>query len=965
MPPTTDNRPVKILVVDDLPEKLLVYRTVLDEPDYELVTARSGSEALRHVLDEDFAVILLDVNMPDMDGFETAGLVRTRRRSAHTPIIFITAYADDMHALKGYSYGAVDYILSPVVPAVLRSKVRVFVDLFRLNLLVKKQAAQQVAQAERERAETIAVLERATDFVARIDDGGRVLHLNRAGRKMLGFDEAAPIADLRLTIDDFGFSQSGGIPLKRHRPDHGEYRLSGINQNLKSDLAAAAREGVAIGESVLQTRDGSAIPVTHIIQAHKNERGESDGFSIIARDISERKRAEEIRSHLAAIVEASDDAIISKSLEGVITSCNRGAERLFGYSSAELVGQPVTLLIPPERRSEEQVILNRIRQGQSVEHFETVRMTKDGRRLDISLTVSPVRDSTGQITGASKIARDISESKRAERALRESESRLRAMFGQAAVGIVLADRDGRWLEVNDRMCQILGRNVPELCAMSFEDLTHPDDRPDNQRMIRQVAAGERAEFGQEKRYRHADGTVETNESWVWVNETVSPLLDERGEVHRVMAVVEDISARKTAEQELRQHREGLEQLVRERTSELQQSAERLRLADRLAAIGTLTAGLGHDMGNLLLPVRLRLQALERMNLPEAAAEHLKAISTCGDYLKRLSQGLRLFALDPEDDHAMQESTSIAAWWPDVEPFLRNALPRSVVFSVNLPVDLPPLAIPAHRLTQVIYNLVQNAGDALRGRPDGHVTLSVTPARSQKSEVRGQKSEVNGSSLSSDLRPLTSDLTSDLRPLTSVVISVADDGPGMTEEVKRRCLEPFFTTKARGISTGLGLALVHGAVVKAGGAIHIDSHPGRGTAFRLTLPLRTAEEVEQAAWMNRGLAFVNLRDSRLRAFVAVVLQSLHVKMQDTDGPPQSDVDLLVVDFDEERWPELEQLIQADDSRAAVVVGGPPGLAAGLAGDRIFPVETPLSPPAVRRILSSAIRQQRSRMQPAQT
>src|SRR5438552_16018118 len=180
MPPTTDNRPVKILVVDDRPEKLLVYRTVLDEPDYELVTARSGSEALRHVLDEDFAVILLDVNMPDMDGFETAGLVRTRRRSAHTPIIFITAYADDMHALKGYSYGAVDYILSPVVPAVLRSKVRVFVDLFRLNLLVKKQAAQQVAQAERERAETIAVLERATDFVARIDDGGRVLHLNVA-----------------------------------------------------------------------------------------------------------------------------------------------------------------------------------------------------------------------------------------------------------------------------------------------------------------------------------------------------------------------------------------------------------------------------------------------------------------------------------------------------------------------------------------------------------------------------------------------------------------------------------------------------------------------------------------------------------------------------------------------------------------------------------------------------------------
>src|SRR3954452_20147006 len=113
-----------ILIVDDLPEKLLVFKTVLEDLGQNLILVRSGAEALREVLKRDFAVILLDVNMPDIDGFETATMIRRYKRSAHTPIIFVTAYADDMQTSRGYSLGAVDYIQSPVVPEVLRSKVR-------------------------------------------------------------------------------------------------------------------------------------------------------------------------------------------------------------------------------------------------------------------------------------------------------------------------------------------------------------------------------------------------------------------------------------------------------------------------------------------------------------------------------------------------------------------------------------------------------------------------------------------------------------------------------------------------------------------------------------------------------------------------------------------------------------------------------------------------------------------------
>src|SRR5207244_2811620 len=136
--------------------KLLVLQSVLEELGQNVVLVRSGEEALRQVLEREFAVILLDVNMPGLNGFETAALIRRRRKSAHTPIIFITAFADEMHTAQGYSLGAVDYILSPVVPEVLRTKVKVFVDLFRMTQQVKRQADERVALAREQAARAVA-----------------------------------------------------------------------------------------------------------------------------------------------------------------------------------------------------------------------------------------------------------------------------------------------------------------------------------------------------------------------------------------------------------------------------------------------------------------------------------------------------------------------------------------------------------------------------------------------------------------------------------------------------------------------------------------------------------------------------------------------------------------------------------------------------------------------------------------
>src|SRR2546427_5562679 len=149
-----------ILIVDDSPEKIVALESILDELGQDIVKAASGREALRHLLTRDFAVILLDVRMPVMDGFETAALIRQRPRSEHTPIIFVTAFPDETHVARGYSLKAVDYIFTPVVPDVLRTKVSVFVDLFRMTAQVRRQAdclRQRAAQLHRLSAASLAI----------------------------------------------------------------------------------------------------------------------------------------------------------------------------------------------------------------------------------------------------------------------------------------------------------------------------------------------------------------------------------------------------------------------------------------------------------------------------------------------------------------------------------------------------------------------------------------------------------------------------------------------------------------------------------------------------------------------------------------------------------------------------------------------------------------------------------------
>ena len=192
-------------------------------------------------------------------------------------------------------------------------------------------------------------------------------------------------------------------------------------------------------------------------------------------DMREPRQTEEITGLLAAIVASSDDAIISKNLDGIITSWNKSAERIYGCTPEEAIGRNITLIIPPERYAEESDILARLRRGERVDHFQTVRRRKDGSLLDVSLTISPVRDSSGRVIGASKVARDITAQKQAERALRESEQRFRVITDASPIMVWMAGTDKLCYYFNKGWLDFVGRTLEQESGNGWTENVHPED----------------------------------------------------------------------------------------------------------------------------------------------------------------------------------------------------------------------------------------------------------------------------------------------------------------------------------------------------------------------------------------------------------------------------------------------------------------------------------------------------------
>jgi len=323
-----------------------------------------------------------------------------------------------------------------------------------------------------------------------------------------------------------------------------------------------------------RAKDGSIYWVDTTVIPFLDVYGKPRQYMAIRADITERKRAEEVRERLAAVVESSDDAIISKALNGTITAWNRGAEKVFGYSPAEAVGKSLSMLMPANRMHEESEILARIQSGDSVEHFETVRLRKDGKAIDISATISPIKDASGVIVGASKIARDITERKRAEQAVRESlatsEAALRELadqkfaLDQHAI-VAVTDVQGTITYVNEKFCTISRYSKDELIGQNHRILNSGHHSQEFfQQMYHAIAKGK--VWHGEIMNRAKDGSI------YWVDTTIVPTLGTQGKPRQYVAIRADITERKQAEERLAGQTEELSRQAEE-LSRSQQALE--------------------------------------------------------------------------------------------------------------------------------------------------------------------------------------------------------------------------------------------------------------------------------------------------------------------------------------------------------------------------------------------------------
>jgi PAS domain S-box-containing protein len=354
----------------------------------------------------------------------------------------------------------------------------------------------------------------------------------------------------------------------------------------------------------------------------------------------ERKAAEVMRSRLAAIVESSDDAIIAKDLNGIITAWNGSAERIFGYTESEVLGKPITIIIPSELRAQETDILRRLRSGERIEHFETVRITKTGERVLVSLTVSPVRDSTGKIIGASKIARDVTRIRQIEQALRDSEQKMRFCLGAANIVTWDWDIDDGSVRWSENMKGIRGQSRGSFGGNveAFLDSVHDEDR------LRVRQAVQRA-LESEGNYHVEYRQVRTDGSIAWMEAHGQVVYDASNRSKSIMGVSRDISERKVSEKALRDAHQQLEARVKERTRELDQAQERLRmLSARLLQMQDderrrIARELHDTAGQILVALNLNLVPVEE-ELRKTNSLLLRPTTECLRLVDELSRDLR-------------------------------------------------------------------------------------------------------------------------------------------------------------------------------------------------------------------------------------------------------------------------------------------------------------------------------------
>jgi two-component system, cell cycle sensor histidine kinase and response regulator CckA len=630
------------------------------------------------------------------------------------------------------------------------------------------------------------LLEAAPDAIVLVSADGRIVLVNAQVERLFGYRREELLGQpVEILVPD---AARAAHPLHRHR-----YLTDPRPRPMGHGMALAARR-----------RDGSEFPAEISLSALDTEDGRLVAAAV--RDVSERRQAVEAQARLASIVESSYDAIIGRTLDGTITSWNAAAERIYGYTAAEVVGQHFLTLTPPDVHDEERKIMERMAHGERVARYRSRRVRKGGKVINVSISISPVIDATGTIVGVASVSRDLSEQELAQ-------AKFQGLLEAAPDAIVGVDAHGRIVLANAQAERLFGYSREELIGQKVEVLV-PDDVRDRHHLLRdRYFADPRPRqlgAGAQLRARRSDGTEFPADISLSALETEDGLI--------VSASIRDVTDRLEAQAE----RERLKaQAERERLE------AQLHQSQRLESLGQLAGGVAHDFNNLLAVI-LNYSAFVEEELQTAvdAGDGERWSAACRDVAQIQRAARRAIGLTHQlltfgrREVVRPRVLNLNDVVSDVQSLLHRTLGEHVTLDVSLQPDLCAIRADPGQLEQVLMNLAVNARYAM---PSGG-TLAIETASVLLDEEDAARQP-------------------GLHPGWHVRLRVSDTGVGMPPEVQMHAFEPFFTTKPKGEGTGLGLATVYGIITQAGGRVQIYSEPGLGTTITVLIP--ATDDVPQA------------------------------------------------------------------------------------------------------------------------
>ena len=671
--------------------------------------------------------------------------------------------------------------LWPLIPRALRipsvTSLQSVIESLRTEVAARRRVEEELGDLQQNLTMTLASIE--AGFIA-VDRGGMITQMNAVAERATGWPESEARGHSYWEV----FVREG-------RP------ADLLSKNPVDLLLERDGDPHDPNQIVVISRGGVRTPIEFKAAVTRGEDGGLRGLALVFRDMSRVIRAESDSLRLAAIVDSSTDAIIGKTLEGRITSWNNGAERLFGYTAAEAIGQPVQMLIPPEKELEEMRILANVWRGNPVAPFETVRRAKDGTLIDVSLSISPVRDIQGRVIGASKIARDITAQKRSARALQDSEERLRFTLESSQIGDFDLDMPSGVGRRSALYARLMGyAEMPEDWGLeSFLRHIHPDDRDATAAKITNFRS-QAQDWQFECRMIWPDGSVH----WISVHGST---IASAGRPVRMLGIVADVTQRR------------LDEEIRTKALQLEAENKQIQEASRLKS--QFLANMSHELRTPLNAIIGFADLLHTGAVPKESPklhEFLGYISSSGRHLlKLINDVLDLSKVESGKFEFFPAPLDLRDLVKDVTDILHTDLHRKQLrLAVEIDPQVQKLQLDPARLKQVLFNYLSNAIKFTP--PGGNITVR---ARAEGPEHFRLEVEDNGIGIA------------------------AGDIPRLFNEFTQ--LDTGYDKHHPG--TGLGLALTRRLVEAQGGRVGVSSVLGSGSVFHLVLNRRHGGDLAAA------------------------------------------------------------------------------------------------------------------------